>query len=69
MRLAAYKKAIDETQALPTSIPEFKSYFGKQYSPRRQAVTFILKTARQDEAALFPGEFVQLYNYAMKEAT
>ena len=68
MRLAAYKKAIDEAQVLPTFLPEFESYFKKQYSPRRQAVMHILKTARRDEAALFDGEFVELYNYAKREA-
>ena len=63
MRLSAYKRATDEAHNLPASVPELKSYFRKDYSPRAQAVSFILKTARLDES-LFDGEFVLLYKHA-----
>lgn len=67
MRLAAYKKAINEAWEMPASIPELTNYFNKDYSPRNQAVRHILKIAREDIEHLFDSEFVSLYKYARQK--
>ena len=48
MRLAAYKKAIDEAKELPKSIPELSCYFKVFYSPSYEAMRYILEMARKD---------------------
>ena len=62
MRLAAYKKAIDEAEALPSTIPELLSYFKTRYSPYLAAIHYILKMARKDKL-LFDSEFCELYEW------
>lgn len=65
MRLAAYKKSIDQARRLPKSIAELTRYFNVDYDPRYAAVSAILKTARQDEK-LSDREFSELVRYADK---
>lgn len=67
MRLAAYKKALDQAFAIPHSLPELKEYFKDSYSPRHAAIQHVLKAARQDIKCLFDGEFVKLYLYAREK--
>ena len=67
MRLSAYKRAIDEARTLPDSLPELKSYFRKNYSPRARATAYIIKTARLDVEFLYSGEFIELYKYAKEK--
>ncbi len=62
MRLAAYKKAIDEANSLPKSIPELLSYFKTRYSPYLSAIHYILKMARED-INLHNSEFCELHEW------
>jgi len=66
MRLTAYKKAIDEANNLPESIPNLKKYFKVDYNPRHEAIKHIIKKARLDVDGLFHGEFCELYVYTIK---
>lgn len=62
MRLAAYKKALDEAKALPETIPELLRYFKAHYSPYLATIHYILKMAREDKS-LSDSEFCELYEW------
>ena len=68
MRLAAYKKAMQEASILQTHIPELKKYFKNNYSPRDTAMWEILSIARKDCDELFPSEFIDFYEEYKKIA-
>lgn len=65
MRLAAYKKAIDEAKTLPKTIPELLSYFETRYSPYLAAIHYILDMARKD-INLHNSEFCELHDWYLK---
>jgi hypothetical protein len=69
MRLSAYKKALEQARLLPGSIPELKEYFGDCYSPREEAMIYIMNRARKDSELLFHGEFIELYEERRKYET
>ncbi len=59
MRKSAYLRAVAEAKALPTGIPELRTYFCDGYDPRALALAHIARAARQDEG-LFDGETVEI---------
>lgn len=66
MRLTAYKKAINESKALPGKISELSSYFRSNYNPSLTATHYILDMARRDDK-LYNGEYCELYDFAFKQ--
>lgn len=63
MRLSAYKRVIDEIKrTVPEEVLEFKSYFKKDYNPRKTSIEYVLDKARVDKS-LFHIEFTELCKY------
>lgn len=64
MRLNAYKDAVMECLSIKNSIPNMRDYFQDNYSPKRQAIKYILNKAKKDKR-LFKEEFMELKKTAM----
>lgn len=68
MRRTAYLKALEQASKLPDHIPELLRYFGREYSPKQNAIQHIMNLARLDKDLLFDSECLEVLQWKESDA-